>query len=58
MQPTVRAHYFSLGLTAAALSFCAALPAFYLPFSLGSFGRSVNTVTDPRELQFALKFYF
>jgi hypothetical protein len=32
--------------------------AFYSPFSLGSFGRSFNTVTDPRELQFALKFYF
>jgi hypothetical protein len=32
--------------------------AFYSPFSLGSFGKSFNTVTDPRELQFALKFYF
>ncbi len=32
--------------------------SFYSPFSLGSFGRSFNTVGDPRELQFALKFYF
>jgi hypothetical protein len=26
--------------------------------SLGSFGRSFSTVTDPREIQFALKLYF
>ena len=28
------------------------------PASLGSFGRIFNTVTDPREIQFALKLYF
>jgi hypothetical protein len=28
------------------------------PSSIGSFGRSFSTVTDPRELQLALKFYF
>jgi hypothetical protein len=28
------------------------------PASVGSFGRSFGTVTDPRELQLALKFYF
>jgi hypothetical protein len=28
------------------------------PASLGSFGRSFSTVTDPREIQFALKLYF
>jgi len=32
--------------------------SFYSPFSLGSFGGIFNTVGDPRELQFALKFYF
>ena len=32
--------------------------AFYSPTSLGSFGRIFNTVGDPRQLQFALKFYF
>lgn len=32
--------------------------AYFSPFTLGSFGRSFSTVTDPRELQFALKFYF
>ena len=26
--------------------------------SLGSFGKSFSTVTDPREIQFALKLYF
>jgi hypothetical protein len=28
------------------------------PASLGSFGRSFSTITDPREIQFALKLYF
>ncbi len=28
------------------------------PASLGSFGKIFNTVTDPREIQFALKLYF
>ena len=28
------------------------------PASLGSFGKVFNTVTDPREIQFALKLYF
>ena len=28
------------------------------PASLGSFGKVFNTVTDPREIQFALKIYF
>jgi hypothetical protein len=28
------------------------------PASLGSFGRTFSTVTDPREIQFALKLYF
>ena len=28
------------------------------PSSIGSFGRSFSTVTDPREIQFALKVYF
>ena len=28
------------------------------PSSLGSFGKVFNTVTDPREIQFALKLYF
>jgi hypothetical protein len=32
--------------------------SFFSPSTLGSFGRIFNTVTDPRELQFALKFYF
>jgi hypothetical protein len=30
----------------------------YSPASLGSFGKSFSTVTDPREIQFALKLYF
>ena len=30
----------------------------YNPASLGSFGKVFNTVTDPREIQFALKLYF
>ncbi len=32
--------------------------ANYNPASLGSFGRSFATITDPREIQFALKLYF
>jgi hypothetical protein len=32
--------------------------SLFSPSTLGSFGRIFNTVTDPRELQFALKFYF
>jgi hypothetical protein len=32
--------------------------AGYSPSSLGSFGKSFSTVTDPREIQFALKLYF
>ena len=28
------------------------------PASIGSFGKVFNTVTDPREIQFALKLYF
>ena len=32
--------------------------AAYNPASLGSFGRSFSTITDPREIQFALKLYF
>lgn len=28
------------------------------PSSIGSFGKTFNTVTDPREIQFALKLYF
>jgi hypothetical protein len=28
------------------------------PSSIGSFGKSFSTVTDPREVQFALKLYF
>lgn len=32
--------------------------ASFNPASLGSFGRSFSTITDPREIQFALKLYF
>ena len=32
--------------------------ATFTPAGLGSFGRSTATVTDPREIQFALKLYF
>jgi hypothetical protein len=32
--------------------------ASYSPTSLGSFGKVFSTVTDPREIQFALKLYF
>ena len=32
--------------------------AAFNPASLGSFGRSFSTITDPREIQFALKLYF
>lgn len=32
--------------------------ASFSPSSLGSFGRSFSTVTDPREIQFGLKIYY
>jgi len=32
--------------------------ATFNPASLGSFGKTFSTITDPREIQFALKLYF